>query len=75
MSEEDWKALDWYEKQWLAAQETANKAEENMLSTHEAYLEKMKAATENALNNMNKKYEESMLKNMFGEDTKYTSFE
>jgi hypothetical protein len=75
MSEEDWKALDWYEKQWLAAQETANEAEENMLAAHEAHLEKMKAATENALNNMNKKYEESMLKNMFGEDTKYTSFE
>ena len=67
--------LKWYEEQWLSAQEVANEAEEQMLSDYEAWLEAVKAETQNAIDIQNKEWEKSLIAGMFGEGNKFSSFE
>lgn len=67
--------LKWYEEQWLSAQEVANEAEEQMLSDYEAWLEAVKAETQNAIDIQNKEWEKSLIAGMFGENNKFSSFE
>ena len=73
--EPDADTLKWYEEQWLSAQEVANEAEEQMLSDYEAWLEAIKAETQNAIDIQNKEWEKSLIAGMFGEGNKFSSFE
>jgi hypothetical protein len=49
-----------YRKNWEAAQEAANEAQENMLSKTEAWAEAMKAVVENELKSLARTLEESL---------------
>jgi hypothetical protein len=50
----------YYKKQWEAAQQAANEAQENMLAKTEEWAEAMKAVVENELEGLAKTLEEAM---------------